>query len=62
MKPYNVTLWVYADSDAEAQAFQQELNDFVVRKYNQGIYVRAGKLGKLLKQYGNNPMVSAFLK
>lgn len=53
---------VYADSDEEVATLQEELNRFVLNKYNQGIYPRAQALSRLLKQYGNNALVSAFLK
>lgn len=62
MSPYKVNLWVYAENDAEAQALQQELNQFVTRKYNQGVYVRAGRLASLLNKYGDSAIVNAYIK
>jgi len=62
MKPYNVTLWVYAEDEAEAAALQDALHDFVVEKYNQHIYPRAKTIQRLIKQYGNNAIVNAYLK
>ena len=61
MKPYNVTLWVYAEDEEEVNALQHDLREFVVEKYNQHIYIRANKLRELLKRYGNNPIVNSFL-
>ncbi|MBR2266619.1 MAG: hypothetical protein IJ882_08200 [Paludibacteraceae bacterium] len=61
MKPYNVTLCVYADDEEEVKALQSTLRDFVVQKYNQHIYIRANKLSELLKRYGNNAIVNTFL-
>lgn len=62
MKAYNVTLWVYADSEQEVNNLQNELNDFVMNKYNQGILVKAENLRGVLQRYGNSGIVSAFLK
>ena len=61
MKPYQVNICVYADSDEEMLALQEELNQFVVSKYKQGIYPRARALSRLLKQYGGSALVNAFL-
>lgn len=62
MEAKNVTLWVYANDEQEVKALQDELNKFVMDKYNQGIILRAAALTKLLRQYGNSPLVNAFLK
>ena len=61
MKPFNVTLWVYADSEEEANALQHDLHDFAMQKYNQHIYPRAEKLSKLIKQFGNSAIVNNYL-
>lgn len=62
MTPHQVTLWVYADSEQETQNLQNELNDFVINKYNQGVFVKAKTIQALLQRYGNNAIVNAFLK
>lgn len=62
MKPYNVTLCVYADNEQEIQDLQTELNEFIKTKYNQGIYPRATTLTRFIRQYGNSAMVNAALK
>ena len=62
MEAENVTLWVYANDEQEVKALQDELNNFVMNKYNQGIVLRAAALTQLLRQYGNSPLVNAFLK
>ncbi len=62
MRPYQVNICVYADSEEEVLALQEELNTFVMNKYKQGIYPRARALSRLLKQYGNSVFVNAFLK
>ena len=62
MEAKQVTLWVYANNDQEVAALQEELNKFVMDKYNNGIYVRANTLRGILQKYGNNPIVNAVLK
>ena len=62
MNPYKVTLWVYADSEAEVNALQETLNSFAVEKYNKHIYLRATTLQKLINQYGDSAIVNNFLR
>lgn len=61
MEAKQVTLWVYADNEQEVSELQKELNKFVMDKYKQGIILRAAAITKLLRQYGNSPLVNAFL-
>ena len=61
MEAKQVTLWVYADNEQEVSDLQKELNKFVMDKYNQGIILRAAAMTKLIRQYGNSPLVNAFL-
>jgi len=61
LQPFNVTLPVYAETQAEAQELQETLREFAIKKYNEGVYPRAAKLSSLLKQYGNSAMVAAFI-
>ena len=62
MEAKRVTMWVYANNDQEVNALQHELDKFVMDKYNQGILVKATTLQSVLQQYGNKPIVNAFLK
>lgn len=62
MEAKNVTLWVYADSEQEVKNLQDELNNFVMNKYNQGVLIRANSMTQLLRRYGDNALVNAFLK
>lgn len=55
-------MYVYADSEEEAKAFEADLREFVKQKYNQGIYPRAASLSRLIKQHGNNAIMNAFIK
>lgn len=61
MKPYAVTLWVYADSDEEVKQLQDSLDDFTMSRYKQKVYVRASKIHDLIARHGNSPMVNAFI-
>lgn len=62
MQPHQVTLWVYADSEQDVKNLQNELDKFIMDKYNNGIYVRAAAVSDVLKRYGNSGIVNAFLK
>ena len=62
LEPYSVTLWVYAEDESEAKALQKELHDFVSAKYNQGVYIKATTLRRLLQKYGGNLIVNTILR
>ena len=62
IEPHVIALHVYAESDSEAKALEAELLEFVKRKYNEGTYVRAASLSRLLKQYGNNMFINSFIR
>jgi len=59
---YKISLQVYAESEEEARQLEADLLEFVKQKYNQGVYPRAASLSRLIKQYGNNALVNAFIK
>ena len=62
LEPYSVTLWVYADNESDVKALQKELHDFVSAKYNQGVYIKATTLRRLLQKYGSNVIVNTVLR
>jgi hypothetical protein len=62
MKGYKIDMWVYADSQAEADALQTELLAYVREKREQGIAVTASKLIKALQQFRSNIFVNNYLK
>lgn len=62
LKPYNITLHVYAENDQEAQELENALKDFVIEKYGQNVYVRAASLTRLIQQYGKAPIVNNFIR
>ena len=62
MKQYNITIPIYADSDEEAQALERDFKEFMKLKYSQDIFVRASKLSKLLRQFGNSMIVNNAFK
>jgi hypothetical protein len=62
MQPYTIALHIYANSAEEAKELEDTLKGFVVQKYNQGVYPRAASLTRLVKQYGNIPIVNNFLR
>ena len=53
---------MYADSQQEADELQAALTDFVVHKYDQGIYPRAASLTNLVKRYGDSMLVNNFIR
>ena len=62
LQPYNITLHIYAESQQEADELQDALTDFVVRKYDQGIYPRAAALSNLVKRYGDSMIINNFIR
>lgn len=60
--PHMIALHVYAESDVEAEKLEEELKEFVKRKYEQGVYVRAASLTRLIQQYGNNSIINAYVR
>lgn len=61
MKPFKIDMWVYAESQAEAEALQQELLAFVQQKREQGIAVTASKVIKALQRFRDNVFVNNYL-
>lgn len=62
MKPYKIEIYVYAESEAEAQTVEKAVKDFVKEKYQKGILVTADKLVAALTRFGNSIIVNQFLK
>ena len=62
LQPHTIALHVYAESEEEAKAFEQELLNFVKKKYEQGIYPRAAALSNLVKRYGDSMLVNNFIR
>jgi hypothetical protein len=62
LQPHTIALHVYAESEEEARQLEADLLEFVKQKYNQGVYPRAASMSRLIKQYGNNALVNAFIK
>lgn len=62
MQPYKIDIYVYADSAEEAQQVSSTWRTFVLNMRDKGIAVHANKLSKALKDFGNNPLVSNFLR
>lgn len=62
MKPFKIDMWVYAESQAEADALQKELLAFVQEKREQGVAVTAEKLMKALRSFKNNIFLTNYLK
>lgn len=61
LQPYTIALHIYAEDEKEAQELEDALKQFIIKKYNQGFYTRASALTRLVKQYGDMPIVNNFL-
>lgn len=62
LQPYKINLHVYAESQAEASALEQELLTFVREKREQGVAVTASKLMRALDSFKNNIFVTNYLR
>ena len=62
MTPNKVTFYVYAENEAQVQELQAALNNFVREQYNKGVIVSAPKLTKALHSFGNNFLITNFLR
>lgn len=62
MKPYNVTIPIYAETEAEVEAFRKDFYDFVDGKRQQGIAVSAKKMSQALAMFKDNQYLNNFLK
>ena len=62
LQVYEIKFKVYAESQAEADALQTELFEFVNEKREQNIAVTASKIIKALRQFRNSYIVNNYLK
>jgi len=62
MKPYPVTIYVYAEDERQAKELERAAYEFVNDKYRQGILVTAPRLAQALGKFKNNFFVTNFFK
>lgn len=62
LQVYKLDMYVYAKSKEEADTLEQSLKDFVNRQRIRGVAVTADKLNSILKQYGDNKLITDFLR
>ena len=62
MQPYKIEMYVYADSQQEADKLQATLRAFVENKRNQGVAVTASSLTNAVEQFGTHPLINNFLR
>lgn len=62
LQPYKITMYAYAETQDEADKLEQALKDFVNRQRERGAAVTAERLNALLAQWGNNPIITQFLR
>lgn len=61
LQVYEIKFKLYAESQAEADALQNELLDYVRHKREQGIAVTASKLIKALAKFKDNMIINNYL-
>lgn len=62
MKPFEVKIYVYAESEAEAIEMQQAAYEFVNDNYKEGRIVTARKCKEALRKFKDNFFVKNFLR
>lgn len=62
MAPQKVSFYVYADDEDQVRKLQEALNNFVREQYNKGVIVTADKLTNALSHFGNNFLVTNYLR
>ncbi len=62
LQPYKIDLYVYAESQAEADGLEDTLKGFVNRQRERGVAVTAQKLNALLRKWGDNFLITNFLR
>ena len=62
MQPYKIEIYVYAESQDQAQQVERAARAFVRKKYEKGILITAEKLLSALSRFENNILVNQFFK
>lgn len=62
LQVYKLDMYVYANSKEKADKLEQSLKDFVNRQRERGVAVTAEKLNAILRQYGDNILITNFLR
>ena len=61
LQVYEIKFKLYAENQAEVDALQTELTEFVRSKREQGVAVKASRLIKAIQQFRNNIFVHNYL-
>ena len=62
LQPYKIDMYVYAESKEDADKLEQALKDFVNRQRVRGVAVTAHKLNTLLDKWGENILITNYLR
>lgn len=62
MQPYKIDLYVYAESEQQAESLQEALKSFVIEKREQGIVVTASSLSYALNRFKNSSLILNFFR
>ena len=62
MQPYKIDLYVYAESEQQAEYLQDALKSFVIEKREQGIVVTASSLSYALNRFKNSSLILNFFR
>jgi hypothetical protein len=53
---------LYAENEEEVRNFEQTFFEFVDNNRAKGVAITAGKMERLIREFGNNPMLLNLLK
>lgn len=62
LQPYKIDMYVYAESQDEADKLAQALKAFVNQQRERGVAVTAQKLCALLDKWGENILITNYLR
>lgn len=62
MKPYKISLYVYAETEEQAAETEKAAYEFVSGNYERGVLVKATKLTDALRKFKDNFIVTNYLR
>lgn len=61
MKPYEMKIYVYADTIEEVEMCRTAIHNFISQQRERGKAVTAAKIADAVTRFGNNPIITNFL-
>lgn len=62
LQPKKITFYAYVSSEQDKAELEKALNDFGRSLYTKGILLTAAALKEAVQAYGNNPIVTNYIK